>query len=153
TSNPINIDKIYIDGSDQSGYALKTECTKLSAGQSCIAVVSWAPKQKGRASAVLVIKHDGPAALSSVPLQGEYAPATVEEAKVFPAAVPGKGLLVASQTELDFGSSVQTASTITVSLVNVGDAPLKITNIKISGSDNGLGYKPDGCAKDTVLAP
>ena len=153
TSVPIDISDIYIDGSEQAGYSLKTECKKLEAGQSCIAVISWAPKGKGRSSAVLVIKHSGPAALSSVALTGEYTPQNVDQAQVFPQPVPGKGLLVASQTQLDFGGGVATASTITVSLVNAGDAPLSISNIKISGSDNGLSYKEDGCKKGTMLKP
>lgn len=153
TSVPIDVTDIYIDSSEQAGYSLKTDCKKLQAGQSCIAVVTWAPKVKGRSTGVLVAKHSGPAALSSVPLAGDYTPSTVAEAEIFPEAVPGKGLLVASQTELDFGSDITTASTITVSLVNAGDSPLKLTNIKISGSDNGLSYKEDGCSEKTVLQP
>ncbi len=153
TSTPIDITDIYIDSGTQSGYTLKTDCKKLQAGQSCIAIVTWAPKLKGRSSGVLVVRHSGPAALSSVPMVGEYAPSNIEQAEVFPQAVPGKGLLVASQTELDFGADVSTASTITVSLVNAGDADMKIKDIKISGKDNGLSYKDDGCKKDTVLAP
>ncbi len=153
TSNPIDISKIYIDGSEQAGYALKTECKKLEAGQSCIAVVSWAPKGKGRSSGVLVVKHNGPAALTSIALNGEYSPEKIDKAEVFPQPVPGKGLLVASQTELDFGGDVQTASTMTVSLVNAGDAELTINDIRISGTDNGLSFKEDGCKKGTVLKP
>jgi hypothetical protein len=88
-----------------------------------------------------------------VPLTGDYSPASVSEAEIFPEAMPGKGLLVASQIELDFGGDVTTASTITVSLVNVGDTALNISEIKISGSDNGLSYKEDGCSPKTVLQP
>ena len=153
TSNPIDITDMFIDSNESSGYSLKTECKKLEAGQSCIAVVTWSPKIKGTSSGVLVAEHTGPAALSSVPLTGDYSPASVSEAEIFPEAMPGKGLLVASQTELDFGGDVTTASTITVSLVNVGDTALTISDIKISGSDNGLSYKEDGCTPNTVLEP
>ena len=153
TSKPIDIEDVYIDTSEQAGYSLKTECKKLGPGQACIAVVTWSPKLSGRSSGVLVIKHSGPTGLTSVPLKGEYAPDTVSEAEVFPKAVPGKGLLVASQTELNFGSSVSTASTITVSLVNAGDADLALRGIQISGSDNGLNFKEGGCSEDTVLEP
>ncbi|MCF8495440.1 MAG: choice-of-anchor D domain-containing protein [Alphaproteobacteria bacterium] len=153
TSNPIEISKIYIDTGEQSGYELKTECKKLEAGQACIAVVTWSPKIKGRSSGVLVIEHDGPAGLSSVPLKGQYSPSEVAEAEIFPQAVPGKGLMISSQTTVDFGTDVETASTITVSLVNAGDADLTIQDIRISGSDNGLSFKNDGCLKDTVLKP
>jgi len=153
TSNEIDITDIYIDTSEQAGYALKTECKKLAAGQSCIATVTWSPKLKGRSSGVLVVKHTGPAALSSVPLKGEYEPENVDSAQVFPQAVPGKGLLVSSAEEIDFGADIQTASTITVSLVNSGDADLMLQDIRISGSDNGVGFKQDGCTPGTILEP
>ncbi len=153
TSNPVDISNIYIDASESAGYSLKTECEKLEAGQSCIATVTWSPQIQGRSSGVLVIKHNGPAALSSVLLKGEFTPDQVTEADIFPKAVPGKGLLVASQTEIDFGAGVSTASAITVSLVNAGDAPLTLKDIRLSGSDNGLGYKDIGCIPDMILQP
>ncbi len=153
TSTPLDISEIKIDASDQAGYSMKSECKKLDPGQACIAVVSWSPKMKGRSSGVLVVTHSGPTALTSVPLSGEFKPETIEKAEVFPQAMPGRGLLVSSQTEVDFGANVQTASTITVSLVNAGDAPVTIQDIRISGSDNGLSFKNDGCLKATVLDP
>jgi len=153
TSVPIKINEIYVDASDNAGYKLNTECTDLQAGQACIATVSWSPQAQGRSSGVLVIKHDGPAGISSVPLKGEYSPDAVSEAQIFPRAVPGKGLLVASQTEVDFGSDVVTASAITVSLVNAGDTAVNISDIRLSGSDNGISYKEGGCKIGTVLEP
>lgn len=153
TSAALDISEVYLDTSDQSGYSLKSDCKKLEAGQACIALVTWAPKLKGRSSGVLVIKHSGPTGLASVTLNGEYSPEEVVQAEVFPQAVPGKGLLVASQKEIDFGADIKTASTITVSLVNAGDAAMKLENIAISGSDNGLSFKADGCESGTVLEP
>lgn len=153
TSNSIDITDIYIDSSEQSGYSLKTECEGLAAGEACIAIVSWSPQFSGRSSGVLVVKHTGPTGLSSIPLQGEYDPEDVKVANTFPQAVPGRGLLVASLSELDFGTEVETASTITVTLVNSGDKPLTLEDLKISGSDNGLNYKDDGCEVGQVLEP
>ncbi len=153
TSVPLELSDIYIDAGEQSGYELKTECKKLEAGQACIAIVSWSPKLKGRSSGVLVVKHSGPAGLSSVPLEGEYDPGIVSEAEIFPSAIPGKGLLVSSQQEINFGEDINTASTMTVSLVNAGDSPLKLKNIQISGTDNGLDFKDGGCAADMILQP
>ncbi|HRQ61966.1 MAG TPA: hypothetical protein PLO23_10745, partial [Alphaproteobacteria bacterium] len=126
TSIGIDVDDIYVDASEQSGYRLDTECSRLEPGQACIATISWSPKLKGPSTGVLVVKHTGPTALSSVIIKGEYTPDTVNQAEAFPEAVPGKGLLVSSQTEVNFGEEVQTASTITVSLVNAGDARMKI---------------------------
>jgi len=153
TSNPITINDVYIDSSKRAGYALKTECASLEAGQACIVVVSWSPQLLGKSSGVLVVEHTGPSGLTSIPLSGEYNPSTASKAEIFPAAVPGKGLLVSSQEDLDFGSEVSTASAITVSLVNTGDASLTIKDIEFSGSDSGLGFKEGGCAADTVLEP
>ena len=153
TSQPIDITKVYIDTSQQAGYSLKTECESLDPGQACMVVASWSPKLPGRSSGVIVVNHTGPTAVTSIPLSGEYRPANVAEAAVFPQAVPGKGLLVSSQTEIDFGSDVQTASTITVSLVNAGDADVTLSSIRLSGSDSGLSLKQDGCTQGTVLEP
>ena len=153
TSVPLNISDIYLDASDNAGFSLKSECEALQPGQACIATVRWSPKLKGPVSGVLVVKHDGPTALSSVPIRGEYEPDTVDEAEVFPEAVPGKGLLVASQTEIDFGDDIKTTSTITVSLVNAGDSDLTLKDIVIAGSDNGLSVKGSGCSAGQVLEP
>ncbi|MGH1397947.1 MAG: choice-of-anchor D domain-containing protein [Alphaproteobacteria bacterium] len=153
TSVTLNISDIYLDTGDGSGYSLNTECASLKAGQACIASVKWSPELEGRSSGVLVVKHDGPAGLTSIPLKGEYSPGNVSEAEVFPRAVPGKGLLVSSQRDVDFGSGIETASALTVSLVNAGDAPVTLKNIRMSSSDNGIGFKEEGCAEGTILAP
>lgn len=153
TSEDIEIEDIYIDAKDSAGYTLSSDCETLKVGQACIATISWSPKVSGASSGVLVVKHSGPAGLSTIGIKGDYTPETVEQAEIFPDAIPGKGLLVSSQTEVDFGSGVETASTITVSLVNAGDTPLEINNVKISGSDSGLNFKEGGCAQGTVLEP
>lgn len=153
TSNPIEISEIYIDSSEVSGLSLKTQCKSLSPGQACIATINWSPKMQGRSAGVLVVRHNGPTALTSVPLVGTFTPAATVAAEVFPKAVPGRGLLVSSQDKIEFGENVETASTITASLVNIGDAPLTIKDIRIAGADNGLGFKPGGCARGTVLNP
>ncbi len=153
TSNPIDITEIGIKSSDSSGFLLESDCKQLQAGQACIATVRWSPTQKGPSTGVLVVEHNGPTGLASVSLSGDYAPDEVDEAEIFPDAVPGKGLLVSSQTEVDFGDDVDSASTITVSLVNTGDTQLTLNDIKVSGSDNGLGIVGQGCSPGLVLDP
>ena len=153
TSVPIDINNLYVDSSEQAGYSLKSECKTLDPGQACIAIVTWSPQINGRSSGVMVIDHTGPSALTSVAMGGEYSPESVDEATVFPQAVPGKGLLVSSQTEIDFGSGIETESTMTVSLVNAGDAPITLSAIRLSGSDSGLGFKDFGCREGMVLDP
>ena len=153
TSNPIDVSNIAINAADTTGFTVEHECETLAAGQACIATLRWKPKQKGPATGVLVVKHSGPAGLVSVPITGDYAPDSIDQAEIFPDAVPGRGLLVSSQTEVDFGDSVTAASTITVSLVNTGDSPLTLKDIKLSGSDNGLSLNSNGCSADMVLAP
>lgn len=153
TSTKILISDVFINASGQSGYSVETDCKELEAGQACIATVTWSPKQKGPSTGVLVVKHSGPTAVASVSLSGDYTPDAIEQAQLFPEAVPGKGLLVSSQKEINYGESVKTASTITVSLVNTGDAALTLKDIKISGSDNGLSFSGNGCISGLKLEP
>ncbi len=153
TSNPINISDIEINASEGSGFSVDANCKSLGPGQACLATVKWAPKQKGPSTGVMVVKHDGPSALVRVPLSGDYAPDEIDQAEIFPEAVPGKGLLVSSQTEVNFGGAVASASTITVSLVNTGDTSLSIEDIKLSGKDNGLNVDTEGCSAGLTLEP
>lgn len=153
TSNPIRISDIFINASAHAGYTVDAECEELQAGEACIATVTWSPQQRGPATGVLVVKHNGATGVASVSLSGDYAPDDVDEAEIFPDAVPGKGLLVSSQIEVDFGNDVSSASTITVSLVNVGDSSLMLNGLKLSGSDNGLNIGVNGCAEGLVLEP
>jgi len=132
---------------------LKSDCEKLLSGEACIATVTWAPRQRGPATGVMVVNHDGPTGVVSVILDGKYEPDQAGQVGIFPEAVPGKGLLTASQTDVDFGSDIESASAITVSLVNIGDVPLKISNLKLSNEDSGVKIASSGCRKGTILSP
>ncbi|HPD82901.1 MAG: choice-of-anchor D domain-containing protein [Alphaproteobacteria bacterium] len=153
TSKEINISSMEIQSNDQAGYSLSSDCEKLLSGEACIATVTWAPKQRGPATGVIIVNHDGPTGVVSVLLDGDYEPDQAQQVGVFPEAVPGKGLLTASQTDVDFGNGIETTSAITVSLVNVGDAPLSISDIRLSNKDNGIKVAEGGCSTKTVLAP
>lgn len=153
TSESIDIDAIYIEAAEQAGYSLRTDCSSLDPGQACIVVVTWSPVLKGQATGVLLVEHSGPTRVASVNLDGIYEPETAEPAETFPEAVPGKGLLVASQDSIDFGADINTTSAITVSLVNIGDAPLKIEDLRLANSDNGLSISGRGCGELGVLQP
>ncbi|MCB9988509.1 MAG: choice-of-anchor D domain-containing protein [Rhodospirillales bacterium] len=153
TSETVDINAIYIEAAEQAGYSLKSDCESLEPGQACIVTLIWSPVLKGQASGVLLVDHSGPTTITSVNLDGEFDPDSSEEAEVFPEAVPGKGLLVASQKEIDFGGDIATTSAITVSLVNVGDSPITLEDIRLAGSDNGLSISKKGCAQLTVLEP
>ncbi len=152
TSNPVTIQKVSIEASAQAGYSLSSDCGKLDVGQACISTITWSPVSKGQSDGVLIIEHDGSTRVASVNLKGSYEPETVEKATIFPEAVPGEGLLVSSQEELDFGSITNEAS-MTMSLVNVGEAPLQISNITLASSDKGLTVAETGCQDGTVLNP
>ncbi|NCO02640.1 MAG: choice-of-anchor D domain-containing protein [Alphaproteobacteria bacterium] len=153
TSKKIVIEDIFIQANPQSGFSLDANCPELNTGEACVATVTWAPVQRGPATGVLIVKHDGPAAVASVTLDGTYEPDSASEAEVFPEAVPGKGLLTASQTDIDFGSGIESSSSITVSLVNVGDAPILLKNIRLSNDKNGIVISPQGCAPGVRLDP
>lgn len=151
TSEPITIQEMYIDSPGQTGYDLKADCEVLLAGQACLASIVWSPLTEGPSSGFLVIEHDGPSRISNIPLSGEFNPAAATQAQIFPDAVPGKGLLVSSEVSVDFGSGIETKSAITVSLVNVGDAPVMIRNLQLAGSENGLQILQNGCTASLVL--
>ena len=154
TSEAIDVNAIYIESALQAGYSLRTDCTRMEPGQACLVIVTWSPVLSGDASGVLIVEHTGPTSLSSVNLTGDFDPETTENARIFPEAVPGKGLLVSSQDEIDFGGGIASISAITVSLVNVGDAPLKLRDIRLASSDSGgLSIAKSGCMLDTVLEP
>lgn len=154
TSEPIEMNAVYIEAADQAGYSLRTDCSRLEPGQACIVIVTWSPVLKGDASGVLIVEHTGPTTVTSVNLTGEYTPTETQEAEPFPEAVPGKGLLVSSLGEVDFGAGVESVSAITVSLVNVGDAPITLSDIRLAGTDSaGVSISKTGCMVETLLEP
>lgn len=153
TSNPITIGEIFVKANDASGLTQENDCKTLNSGQACVVSIMWSPKQKGPASGVLVVRHNGPTGVTTVDIKGEYKPESSVEAQIFPEAVPGEGLLLSSLTEINFGEEVQTASSITTSLVNSGDAPLTLGDMKVTGSDNGLQVEKSGCKSGAVLKP
>lgn len=153
TSVPIKVEDVYLKSDSAAGLSLESECDMLNAGQACIVTVKWSPLQKGPASGVVVVKHSGPTGITTVDIVGEFEPEVSEAAEVFPEAVPGKGLMISSLSEIDFGEGIDTISAITTSLVNSGEAALQISDISLSGSENGLEVDPSGCTSGTVLEP
>ncbi len=152
TSIPVNVKKVYVDASEQSGYSLTSDCKKLEVGEACISTISWSPMAKGQSDGVLVVEHDGPTKVASVNLKGSYDPKDVEKANIFPEAIPGAGLLVSSQEEIDFGSITNEAS-MTVSLVNVGDKDMQLKDLSLGSADKGLTIASTGCKRNAVLRP
>ena len=153
TANAIEIKDLYIDAPAQSGYDLRTDCKILNAGQACIASILWSPTIEGPSSGFLVLEHDGASAVMNVPLTGQFTPGSAKQAEVFADSLPGRGVLVSSEVEVDFGTDINAQSAITISLVNVGDSVLKMSNIQLAGSDNGLKLLQSGCRSGTVLEP
>ncbi len=153
TSEPIEVSDVLIQAAPQSGYSLSSDCAKLEIGQACIATITWSPTAVGQAEGVLQVRHDGPTRVASVELKGKYEPKNVEKAKIFPDAVPGLGLLVSSAETVEFGTAVGNESSVTVSLVNVGDMDMTINDITLGDLDNGLSIASTGCKRGSVLAP
>lgn len=153
TSSVIQVNNIYIDAPYKSGYELRSDCAELQSGQACIASIIWSPIIPGPTSGFLVIEHSGASRVANIALSGEFAPAGVAEAEFFPEAVPGKGLIVSNETAIDFGAGIAAESTITTTLVNVGDANVVIDTIQLAGSENGLRLSEQGCIEGLVLEP
>ncbi len=152
TSNPIDIKDMFIDAPKQSGYNLRSDCTQLASGQACIASILWSPIIQGPSSGFLVIEHSGSSAVANIPLTGTFNPGESKQAEVFPASLPGKGVLVSSETEIDFEDGINAQSAITISLVNVGDNELTLNKIQLAGSENGLKILATGCQDGMVLS-
>src|SRR3990167_4817542 len=152
TSKSIKVGKVNIEAAPQSGYTLSTDCGDLAAGQACMATVTWSPVPAGKSDGVLVVEHDGPTRVSSVSLKGDYQPKAVTKATIFPDAVPGAGVLVSSQEQINFDKVTNEAS-MTVSLVNVGDQEMQLKDISLGSSDKGLTIASSGCHANSVLQP
>ncbi len=154
TQEVVKINDVMLDATAQSGLTFKSQCPEsLKPGESCGVSISWAPLTKGAAQAVLNVLHSAKSSLTQVEIKGTFEPALNEKAKIYPEAVPEKGLLIADKDEIDFGDSIRGASAITVSLVNVGSEPVTLKNIKLSGSDSGVSIARSGCRAGTVLQP
>ncbi|MBL8641375.1 MAG: choice-of-anchor D domain-containing protein [Alphaproteobacteria bacterium] len=152
TSEPIKVGRVNIEAAPQSGYSLSTDCGDLAAGQACMATVTWSPVTAGKSDGVLVVEHSGATRVSSVSLKGDYQPKAVTKANIFPDAVPGAGVLVSSQEEINFDKVTNEAS-MTVSLVNVGDQEMQLKDLSLGSSDKGLTIANTGCHRNTVLQP
>lgn len=153
TSKPVKISSIDIEASEESGYSQRSDCLELLSGEACILTITWAPQSRGPATGILVVNHDGPTGVVSVILDGTYSPGQASAVGVFPEAVPGRGLLTASKTSISFGSNIEASSVITTSLVNIGDEPLTIRDIRLSNEENGLKIASGGCRPGTILDP
>lgn len=153
TSKPLKIDSIDVSAGSQSGFTIESNCGELQTGAACVGAVTWSPEQRGPSTGTLIVRHDGATGVSTVELKGAYDPDEAQKATVFPQAVPGKGLMVSSAETIDFGSGVSRSASITTSLVNVGDAPVTITGIRMTNTENGIRTERSGCAIGEVLAP
>lgn len=151
TSDPLEVTNVTVSPAS-SGYSLDSDCGKLDPGGACAVAITWAPSARGQADGILLVEHTGATKVATVELIGDYDPEDVEAANLFPQAVAGKGLLVASQEELDFGS-VNGEASITVSLVNVGDSDLTVGKVELGGVENGLRVSNSGCHEGVVLRP
>lgn len=153
TSKPVKINDIEVEAGSQAGFSVNANCGELQTGEACVAAVTWSPQKKGASTGSIIVRHSGATTVSTIELTGTYDPSEAEAAKVFPDAVPGKGLLVSSLETIDFGTGVAQSSSITASLVNVGDVPLTLTGIRMTNAENGVRSEPTGCVAGTILAP
>jgi hypothetical protein len=146
TGVAINIENIMLAASPTSGFEVSApKCKELKPAQACVATVTWTPTTSGAVEGVIVMRHDGPSGAMRVGLKGVYNPRRVETASRFASAVPGEGLLVADLDKIDFGTEVDGAASISVSLVNQGDKELALTTVRLAGSDNGLSLSNNDC--------
>ncbi len=154
TSSDIVVSSVELMADPKTGFSVSApDCTTVEPGKSCLVTVMWTPYSIGKAEGAILVKHDGPKGITMIPVMGEYSPKSTDAAEIFPESIPGRGLIVSDHKEVDFGDEVDGAASITVSLVNSGDANVKLSAIKLAGSDNGLTLADDGCVTGMELEP
>lgn len=153
TSEVISISDVFIESSPKSGYSHRSGCSELQPGEACIATVTWSPRVRGESNGSLVLHHSGITGITRIDLLGNYQPEASSDALIYPDAQPDTGLLVSDKSQFDFGAGVESVSSMTASLVNVGDEPLILHNIRLSGAENGLSISRSGCRAGLELLP
>jgi|AntRauTorcE11897_2_1112592.scaffolds.fasta_scaffold00954_12 hypothetical protein len=153
TSETITIQEIDLEASSKAGFDYNTTCSELRPGAACVATVTWAPRTRGEFFGGLVLRHSGITGISRVDISGQYEPENATDALIYPSSMPDTGLLVSDKSQLDFGSNVESVSSMTASMVNMGDSALVIRNIRLSGSENGLSLSRSGCRAGIELLP
>lgn len=154
TSQEVSVKDIRIESPMQGGLSQINTCPEtLRPGDACAVSLTWAPVLKGPLSAVLLTEHSGVGSVTQVSVKGDFRPDVTAAATIYPETMPDRGLLISDMAEVDFGSAIKGASAITVSLVNIGDTPLDINTIRLSGSDSGLSIARMGCVTGRNLMP
>jgi hypothetical protein len=156
TSDVVMVKEVKLDAPQNSGFLLRSGCPdKLQPGETCNVAVMWTPVSKGPSQAVLMMKHSAKSGLTQVDMKGALQPATVGNATIYPEFVSNKGLLITDKDKIDFGSTLRNTSTITISLVNAGEADLTLQSILLSGANTngGLSIVKAGCTVGRVLRP
>lgn len=152
TQQPVNLKTVSLDAPQQTGFSLKPDCPEtLQPSETCGVLVTWSPLTRGLSQGVMNVLHTAKSALTQVQISGTFEPTVSENAKMYPASVPEKGLLIADKDKIDFGSDIKGASAITLSLVNVGTEDVTLKSIKLSGSDSGVSIARSGCRSGSVL--
>lgn len=153
TSKPIDIQEITVDAGAQSGYSITENCKTLAVGAACVVSVMWVPAQRGPSTGTMIVRHTGSTEIAAIELKGIFDPEEFKMATMFPEAVPGKGLLLSSSESVEFGTGIAQSASIAVSMVNVGDTPLTLTDIRMSNAENGVRAEAGGCRAGMMLAP
>lgn len=152
TSEKIKLSEIKMEAAAQAGFSAQSTCGEfLNAEELCLVMVKWAPSVKGAAQGVLMVRNSSKTGLAQVEVKGTLETEAVTSATVFPDAMPERGLLISDTEDIDFGTTVEGASAITISLVNTGAFDVELKGIKLAGSDNGFSFSRSGCQVGTVL--
>lgn len=152
STKAIEVSDIELIASPLTGFSVSApSCVKLEASQSCIATITWAPSVEGKAEGVIVLRHNGPSGSLQIALSGEFERTATTTAERFPTAVPGEGLIVSDRDTIEFGTDIDGAASISVTLINSGDKDVLMRQVKLAGSDNGLSLSNDDCRSGKVL--
>ena len=141
--NPLEILAVELGPETSSAFLVADSGTpqQLPAGESLTLTISFAPATEGAHSGELrIVTNDADEAVAALPLSGDGVAPPRAEIKVSPVA-------------LDFGDvTVKSTKTRTVSIENLGNAPLRVTRATLGG-DTGPEFRTDSTYQDVIVAP
>jgi Abnormal spindle-like microcephaly-assoc'd, ASPM-SPD-2-Hydin len=154
TGDNVALSSYRLDSAPQSGITYKSECPEsLAPSGSCVVTVTWAPVTRGAVVGVLTVGHSAKTALTKIDVKGTFEPSVSNRATIYPDSAPDQGILISDKEAIEFGSGINSASSITVSLVNIGTRDLTLKSIRLAGSESGLNVSRAGCRAGLVLKP
>jgi hypothetical protein len=130
----LTVSGVSLIGSDAAQFSQTNNCASVAAGGSCAINVTFRPTSAGAKSASLAISHNASSSPAIVSLSGTDVAVDVPRMFLTPGA-------------LTFNQLINTKSPPqSITILNVGRAPLNISNIAVSGTNASLFSQTNNCS-------